>query len=104
MWRRRPKDGREAFAELLINRRVYRVPGSEKNGIDVLIFVQMRLVKGQFPVHCFGLAETPHPLQAIGPEVGEHVLYAPQTACPQLNSKSDLTSGSDELRFDVARH
>ena len=42
--------------------------------------------------------------QAVGPEVGEHVLDSPQAVRPWLDLEPDGAAGLDEVLLDVAGH
>ncbi len=52
--------------------------GAEQDGIQVLVQVEVLLVKGDFAVGGFGLAQAADGGQVVGAEVGQDVLDAPE--------------------------
>ena len=94
----------EAIVEPFIHRGVEGMAGTQQHSIDVGVLFQVMLVERDLPVRGLWLAETLGRVQALGAEVGQHVLDAPETVCTCFHAQPQLTGGSDEEGFDIARH
>ena len=94
----------EAIVQPFIHRGVERMARTEQHGIDVGVFFQMMLVEGELPVRGFRLSQTLDRVQALGAEVGQHVLDPPETICTCFHTQPQLTGSGDEEGFDIAGH
>src|SRR5260370_41190149 len=78
--------------------------GAHERGVQVLIEIEVLLVECDLPVRCLGLAESPDGCEAIGPEIGEDVLYPPETVSARLHLEAHLAARREEVLLDVAGH
>jgi hypothetical protein len=65
--------------------------------VEVLILIEMLFAEGRLAVEGLWLAEFAGRLEAVGAEVGEHVLDSPESICPRFDLQPHDGAGLDEM-------
>src|SRR5262249_452371 len=92
------------LVQFFINGGVKRMARTEQDGVNVLILLQVVLVKGNLAVGRFRLSKMTGSLEPLGAEVGQDVFHAPKAVSTRLHLETNLLACLDELIFDIPRH
>src|SRR5207247_366268 len=96
--------GAQQFVQSFVDRRVEGMTWAYEHRVEVLIKIEVLLVKRDLPVRRLGLAESSDGGQTIGPKISQDVLDPPEAVGARLHLEPDLAARGEEVLLDVAGH